>query len=153
MVCFRVFLLLFVLFGFSFIPHSSHMSTCRGCLWTAPKTLFLTRPDGFYIADPHLADGGDRYLGVFVKGDRSYFVYTQEHIQVHRIRFGWPLRSITLDVVGAGSEWYLKFEISFWFNLVFLFLTWLILQPIIVPTANLLYGLLNRARLTWRTPR
>src|SRR5262245_47230277 len=152
MVCFRILLLLFVLVGFSFVPSSFHFSTCRGCLATAPKTIFMKEPDGFYLAEPHPADGGHRYLGVFVKGGRPYFDYTLEPVQVHRIRFGWPLRSITLDVVGAGSEWYLKFEAWFWTNLIFLFLAWLVIQPVLRPTANLLYRLLNQTRLSRRNP-
>jgi len=149
MVCFRISLLLLVLFVFPFIPSPSHISTCRGCLWTVPDALLSTRPDGFYVFEGK--HGGYRYLGVFDKGGRSFYAHMQEDVQVDRIRFGWPLRSITLDVVGGGSEWYLVFEI-WWFlaNLVFLFLVWLVVQPITAPATNLMYGVLNRKWLTWR---
>ena len=149
MVRFRILLLLLALV-FPFIPSSSHIRTCRSCLWTVPDAWLLTRPDGFYLFEGKHG-GGYRYLGVFAKGYRSSYVYMQEDVQVHRIRFGWPLRSITLDVVGAGSEWYLVFEMwAFLANLVLLFLGWLVIQPIIAPAANLTYGLLNWIWLTWR---
>src|SRR5262249_30267605 len=150
MVCFRISLLLLVIFVFSFIPSSSHISTCRGCLWTVPDAVLLTRPDGFYLFEGKHG-GGYRYLGVFAKGDRSFYVYMQEDVQVDRIRFGWPLRATTLDVVRGRSEWYLVFEIwGFLANLVLLFLVWSVVQPIIAPAANLSYGLLNRIRPAWQ---
>jgi hypothetical protein len=54
-----------------------------------------------------------------------------EDVQANRTRFGWPFRTITLDVVPRESEWHLVFE-TFWFanNLFFSFLGWLCIQPV-----------------------
>jgi hypothetical protein len=54
-----------------------------------------------------------------------------EDVQANRTRFGWPFRTITLDVVPRESEWHLVFE-TLWFanNLFFSFLGWLCIQPV-----------------------
>jgi len=57
--------------------------------------------------------------------------FALEDVQANRTRFGWPFRTITLDVVPRESEWHLVFE-TFWFanNLFFSFLGWLCIQPV-----------------------
>ena len=61
------------------------------------------------------------------KGDKFAF----ENVQVNRTRFGWPFRTITLDVVPRESEWHLVFETSLIGNNPFLlFLGWLCIHPI-----------------------
>jgi hypothetical protein len=52
-------------------------------------------------------------------------------VQVDRTRFGWPVQAITRDVVRQEPEWHIVFEVWVPANLVFWFLAWLCIQPLI----------------------
>jgi hypothetical protein len=91
----------------SSFPTSSRLNTCRSCLWTANQALH-SRPgeplegfpaEGFY----HFSDGTEVHAGMYARGSKGLDrfgldKFAFEHVQVNRTRFGWPLRTITLDV-------------------------------------------------------
>ena len=136
----RLVLLVVLLAVCSSFPTSSRLNTCRGCLWTANQAMSLTRErtmkplpaEGFY----HFSDGSGVHAGMYAKGGKGLDrfrgdKFSMEDVQANRTRFGWPFRTITLDVVPRESEWHLVFE-TFWFanNLFFSFLGWLCIQPV-----------------------
>jgi hypothetical protein len=136
----RLVLLVVLLAVCSSFPTSSRFNTCRSCLWTANQALhFRARepwPDfpaeGFY----HFSDGDGVHAGMYAKGGKGLDRFRGnkfdfEDVQANRTRFGWPFRTITLDVVPRESEWHLVFETDvFGCNLFLLFLGWLCIHPI-----------------------
>jgi hypothetical protein len=89
-------------------------------------------PEGFY----HFSDGSGVHAGMYARGSKGlnkfgFDKFAFEDVQANRTRFGWPFRTITLDVVPRESEWHLVFE-TFWFanKLFFSFLGWLCIQPV-----------------------
>ncbi len=131
----RLVLLVFLLTICSSLPTSSRLNTCRACLWTANQAHEKFKrfpPEGSY----HFSDGSGIHAGIYTgpsKGLNKFGLdkFAFEDVPVNRTRFGWPLRTITLDVVPRESEWHLVFE-TFWFgnNLFFSFLGWLCIQPV-----------------------
>jgi hypothetical protein len=138
-LCARL-LLLVLLFGVgSSVSRTSRIYTCRCCLFTVQPACgqrnIKLSSDGFYDFDSH--DG--RHSGIYAKGKGSFeagtsvssdkFAYDQ--LQVDRTRFGWPLQAITRDVVRQQPEWHIAFEVWVPVNLVFWFLVWMGIHPII----------------------
>jgi len=131
----RLVLLVFLLAICSSFPTSSRLNTCRACLWTANQArepLQGFPAEGFY----RFSDGSGVHAGIYAGANKELNKFgldkfAFEDVQVNRTRFGWPFRTITLDVVPRESEWHLVFE-TFWFghNLFLLFLGWLCIQPI-----------------------
>jgi hypothetical protein len=131
----RLLLLVFLLAICSSLPTTSRLNTCRACLWTANQAhekFKCLPPEGFY----HFSDGSGVHAGMYARGSKGlnkfgFDKFAFEDVQANRTRFGWPFRTITLDVVPRESEWHLVFE-TFWFanNLFFSFLGWLCIQPV-----------------------
>jgi hypothetical protein len=129
---FRIGSLLLVLLVGSFVPSWTTLTTCRCCLWTSACAIFPAQ--GSYRVVDH---GGAVYSGIYNKADhQTWQEYRYEDVSVRRIRFGWPLKAITIDTVGDGSEWHRVFESCFWDNLFVLFLLWLLIQPVLTFVAG-----------------
>lgn len=139
-LCIRLLVLVLLLAAGSCVPRISHFTTCRCCLFTVEQACGH-RPielpaEGFYDFD---SDAG-RYSGIYPKANRGSFTVGKniwfdklaiEQVQVDRTRFGWPVRAITRDVVRQEPEWHIIFEVWVLANLVFWFLAWLCIQPLI----------------------
>src|SRR5258708_31807294 len=114
----RLLLLVLLLAICSSLPTTSRLNTCRACLWTANQAdekFKCLPPEGFY----HFSGGFGVDAGMYARGSKGLNKFgcdkfAFEDVQAKRTRFGWPFRTITLDVVPRESEWHLVFE-TFWF--------------------------------------
>ena len=135
-LCIRLLLLVLLLAAGSCVPRISHLTTCRCCLFTVEQACGH-RPielptEGFY----YFSTGSGTYAGIYASGDKGLTKYgldkfAFEKVQADRTRFGWPVQAITRDVVQQEPEWHVVFEVWVPANLVFWFLAWLCIQPII----------------------
>jgi hypothetical protein len=124
------------------VPKTSHMTTCRCCLFTvrdacngretgkphAQREPLQLSPRGSYDFDSF----GGRYSGIYPPGQKFEFdKFALDDVPAVRTQFGWPVRSITRDVVPGASEWHVVFEDYAAATLLFWFLGWLCTQPMI----------------------
>ena len=139
-LCIRLLFLVLLLVAGSCVPRISHFTTCRCCLFTVEQACghrqIQLPSEGFYDFDSYAG----RYSGIYPKADRGSFKVGKniwldklafEQVQVDRTRFGWPVQAITRDVVRQEPEWHVAFEVWVPANLVFWFLAWLCIQPLI----------------------
>ena len=111
-------LVIVALLGSAF-PWFSEITTCRCCLWTTRFTNcreWDSATGGYYSVKTKY---GYPSIGLNQAG-----IGPHEDHKWHRVRLGFPLKSITVDFREGSREWHLVFEDWFWVNLASLVALW-----------------------------
>jgi hypothetical protein len=148
-LCVQLLLLVLLLAIGICVPKTSHITTCTCCLFTVNEACSGREPSkprgqrepsqlsgrGFYDFDSY----GGRYSGIYPPGQTEmvrvgkfeFDKFALDDVPVVRTQFGWPVQSITRDVVRGTSEWHIVFEDYAAATLLFWFWGWLCIQPMI----------------------
>jgi hypothetical protein len=120
------------------IPASSSLDTDRCMLFTLDEVCTrshrvlpsgpyeVSTSVGWYAGVNPRSNEGLRVVGKF-----SFDQFSFGHVHAERTQYGWPLRAITRDVVPERREWHIVLETWYFVSLFLLFISWLIVQPLI----------------------
>lgn len=102
------------------VPSFSKLTTCRCCLFTVNKACMdmeiMSRrgqpwQTGRWQAGRYsYSEHGSLVVGLYEKPGRGFPDYEYAEVCAARVRFGYPIKWITLDRVKPGNEWHLVVE-------------------------------------------